>query len=219
VFDYALSHKVLRLPSWVCENLPLAQQQPRPGRPLDEWPPEELSKIRLVLHRLTALRVDNPEDAEDLVQDTLVTMAQKCSEVALEKGLLIWAMGILRKKIGNYYRKTKRFTPLEEFLASLRASSQRVSIAPCQESRLRHAELRQRVDRVLAGMAPHERIALQLYLEGCPTHEIAALLHPERYQNIVNWLHRGRKKLVREVTRAGFGRQPRRAAGSSARSV
>ncbi len=42
-----------------------------------EWTENEIAAIRAVLQKLTAIRVLNPTDAEDLVQDTLVTMLTK----------------------------------------------------------------------------------------------------------------------------------------------
>jgi RNA polymerase sigma factor (sigma-70 family) len=186
------------------ERAPLVQYQARQGPTLDDWTDEELVRIRLVLRKLTALRVDNPEDAEDLVQDTLLTMAEKCTEIRLEKGLLIWSMGILRKKIGNYYRRTRRFVSLDDLLAGARDQDRNAVVEPTQESLLRHAELRALLGKALSALAPRERIAVELFLSGSPTHEIADLLYPERYQNIVNWVHRGRKKLARELARHGY---------------
>jgi RNA polymerase sigma factor (sigma-70 family) len=186
------------------ERVPLVAYEAGPGPKLDDWTDEELMRIRLVLRRLTALRVDNPEDAEDLVQDTLLTMTEKCTEIRLEKGLLIWSMGILRKKIGNYYRRTRRSVSLDDLLAGAQDQDHNAVVEPTQETLLRHAELRALVVRALSGLAPRERIAVELFLSGSPTHEIADLLYPERYQNIVNWLHRGRKKLARELARHGY---------------
>jgi len=204
VADYAATAWIDLAHSWLSEGAPLARLQPGPGRRLNEWPDEDLRQIRLVLRKLTALRVDNADDAEDLVQDTLVTMAEKCAQIELEKGLLIWGMGILRKKIGNYYRKSRRYVPLDQLPSAEDPRREGRPARPGQESLLHHAELRALVHRVLENMAPRERIALELYLEGTPTHEIADLLFPERYQNIVNWLHRGRKKLARELAKHGY---------------
>src|SRR5207247_5159091 len=85
-----------------------------------DWPTEELLRIRLVLKRLTALRVKNPDDAEDLVQEALLTMTQKFPEIELHKGLMVWGMGILRKKVGNYYRRCRPPESLDQEARSLR---------------------------------------------------------------------------------------------------
>lgn len=182
---------------------------------------EDLLRIRLVLRKLSTMRINNPEDAEDLVQETLLTMVRKAPRIDLEKGMLIWAMGVLRKKVGNYYRKAQRYTSLEDHkIARNRAMHSPVALSP--ESHLHHAELRAMVDGVLGTLSPREREAIDLYLAGIQTGEIATLLHPERYQNIANWLHRGRKKLAKELSRHGYGRcgpqKRRRSGGARTRS-
>ena len=168
-----------------------------------DWTEAELSHIRQVLRRLTVLRVDNPEDAEDLVQETLLTLVRKGPKM-VEKGMMMWAMGILRRKVGNHYRRTQRFSVQD---AQIRYLTGRSAFAPSPESCLHHAELMSVVDGVLVNLSPEERAPVDLYLAGRQTAEIVSLLHPERYQNIVNRLHRGRKKLVRELARHGYGRR------------
>src|SRR5206468_4718039 len=81
---------------------------------LDDWPPEHLSQMRVIFRKLTSMRIVNPEDAEDVVQETFVTMAEKFPCVRLQKGLLVWGMGILRRKVGNYYRRPNRTAGLDQ---------------------------------------------------------------------------------------------------------
>jgi RNA polymerase sigma factor (sigma-70 family) len=171
----------------------------RPGA----WTDEELAGIRLALRKLTALRVDNPEDAEDLVQETLLTLVRK-KPPRIEKGVMIWAMGVLRRKVGNYYRRTQRYTMQE---AEARSLSAGITPAASPESHLLHSEILNMVDGVLVSLSPRDRAPVDLYLAGRPTAEIVSLLHPERYQNIVNRLHRGRKKLARVLLKHGYRRK------------
>jgi RNA polymerase sigma factor (sigma-70 family) len=169
-----------------------------------EWSEEELARVRAVLHKLSALRVANAEDAEDLVQETLLTMAKKCPDIELRKGLLVWSLGILRNKVGNYYRRARRQSPVTEFDGHERTSDHLLPAVHSPEARIHHAELRSLVTGILAGLTRGEREAVQLLIAGLPTGEIAARLSPEPYQNVVNRLHRGRKKLVRELARFGY---------------
>jgi RNA polymerase sigma factor (sigma-70 family) len=185
----------------VCENAPFGYDALESQRV--NWTDHELSQIRLVLKKLTALRVDNPEDAEDLVQETLLTLVCKAPEVNTEKGKLLWAMGILRKKVGNYYRKIQRFRLQDIDLRHATASAHE----PSPEASLQHTELRKLIEGVLHKFPPGDRTAIRCYLAGRPTSEIVSLLKPERYQNIVNRLHRGRKKLARELARHGYARR------------
>ena len=172
---------------------------------LADWPPEELDRIWKVFRKLTALRIENSDDAEDIVQDAFVTMTEKCGEFELRKGLLVWGMGILRKKVGNYYRKTRRYTSLDGD-AWTRDLIERAQIKPMAEAMLHQAELLQLVDGILQNFPLPERAVLLLMFDGLSTIEIADLLYPERYQNIVNRLHRGRKRLYKELRKYGYVR-------------
>jgi RNA polymerase sigma factor (sigma-70 family) len=180
------------------------------------WSNDELARIRLVLQRLTSLRIENEADAEDLVQETLLTMTQKCPECGPEKGLLIWGMGILRKKIGNYYRKARRYVPMEYAGTDMRGR-----LSPSPEIRYLQMELAGLVRKTLRGLPQRQRRAMELCLAGLEAHEIAASLHPERYQNVINHLFRGRRKMAAQLAELGYPvpvrkyrqRQCRRTAG------
>lgn len=195
VYDYG----VLPLRETASDNG--CETQPR----LNDWSDEQLAQIRLVLQRLTALRIQNSEDVEDLVQETMLTMALKCPQGELKKGLLVWSMGILRRKIGNYYRKAHRYASLNEQDASS-ASAVRQGLEPqSPEARVQYRELRMLVDKIIAGLTQPERQAIRMLLAGMAPSRIVEELHPERYQNVINWLYRGRHKLQRELARYGYG--------------
>ena len=181
----------------VCETIPDGGFSPTPSAP--KWSCEEITRVRNVLRKLTALRVDNEADAEDLVQETLLTMTLKCPESGPDKGLLIWSMGILRKKIGNYYRKARRYVPIE---CARPAEGERV--LPSPERRYLQRELASLVARILSEFPEREREPIRLSLAGLPTHQIARALLPERYQNVVNRLFRGRRKMARQLALYGY---------------
>ena len=46
---------------------------------------------------------------------------------------------------------------------------------------------------------------MELLIGGLNPGEIVNQLHPERYQNVINRLHRGRKKLAQELAKYGYG--------------
>jgi RNA polymerase sigma-70 factor (ECF subfamily) len=185
-------------PSFIAETL-TADSAP-PLAPLG-WQSEDLARICKVLRRLAELRVRNVADAEDLVQDTLLTMVEKSAELPLRKGLLVWGMGILRKKIGNHYRKTQR--------RALTGSGDvpRPAGAPTPEAMLHCEELQQIVARVLDRFPPEERRVMRLVLAGMPIFEVAELVETAPYQTIVNYSFRGRRKLVQHLERCGYSRR------------
>jgi len=170
-----------------------------------EWTEEEIAAIRSVLHKLTSIRILNSTDAEDLVQDTLLTMLTKHPGDALEKGLLVWTMGILRKKVGNYYRRTNRFVGFSEQEPRLQQSIREFTAAASPESRLFHEELQHIIRQTLPQLPPPQRQAIELLIAGHDSGEIVKQLHPERYQNVINRIYRGRKKIAKELAKFGYG--------------
>jgi RNA polymerase sigma factor (sigma-70 family) len=187
----------------VSENSSLQDYEHR--RKKYEWTDDEITTIRNVLRRLTAVRIMNPNDAEDLVQDTLLTMIMKHPGCELKKGNLVWSMGILRKKVGNYYRRTQRNASLDSQEISARQWDHPSATAASPEWKVFHEELQQIVRQALPRLPSSQRRALELLLDGCEPGEIVRKLHPERYQNVINRLHRGRKKLAKELAKYGYG--------------
>ncbi len=174
-----------------------------------QWTENEIEAIRVVLQKLTKLRIMNISDAEDLVQDTLLTMIMKHPGNKLEKGLLVWSMGILRKKVGNYYRKVRRQVSFHKTDAGEQKQSQQSNQTTTPEMDVSHKELRAIIDETLAQFPPLQRQAMELLIAGFKTGEIVKRLQPERYQNVINRLHRGRRKLAKELAKYGYGPNPR----------
>lgn len=169
------------------------------------WSDDEIAAIRVALRRLTATRIPNRNDVEDLVQDTLLTMIRKHPGAELRKGPLVWSMGILRKKVGNYYRKAQRLALLvEKDVCSRQLANQSAPVAS-PEVTLFHEELESIVRESLEQLPSAQREAMELVLAGFDSGEIVKRLHPERYQNVINRIHRGRKRLARELAKYGYG--------------
>jgi len=172
---------------------------------LPEWTEEEIAAIRKVLQRLSTIRVMNANDAEDLVQETLLTLIAKCPKATLEKGPLVWSMGILRKKVGNYYRKVQRYTPLGDKEPDRQQQISNGCTIASPEVTIFHDELQGLVDETLSQLPSAQRQAMELLIGGLAPAEIVNQLAPERYQNVINRLHRGRKKLAQELAKYGYG--------------
>ncbi|MCL2878027.1 MAG: RNA polymerase sigma factor [Acidobacteria bacterium] len=180
-------------------DAPLSIPERRP------WTDEELSRIRRELRKLTALRVLNAPDAEDIVQDTLLTLIHSRPEKELEKGPLVWSIGILRNKIGNYYRKGRYRARCEEREAKLQQGLFQTVSTVSPEGELMRGELRNVIAAAVERLPHAQKKAIKMLIAGLKPGEIAAKMSPERYQTVINHLHRGRKKLAQELTRHGFG--------------
>jgi RNA polymerase sigma factor (sigma-70 family) len=170
-----------------------------------EWQEEEIKTIRLILQKLSALRIMNSNDIEDVVQDTLLTMVIKRPQTSLEKSPLIWSMGILRNKVCNYYRRNQRNISIEALESSLQEQLPEYFLAPSPEGTMAHRELQEIVNDALAQLPDPQRQAMELLIAGFDAGEIANRLSPERYQNIMNRLHRGRKKMAQALAKYGYG--------------
>ena len=165
------------------------------------WADEEIAKIRAVLQRLTAKRIVNSNDVEDLVQETLLTMITKYPESGLKKGLLIWSLGILRRKVGNYYRRAQRCG--RKACAAQQPPPFGRGSSP--ETHVFDEELQTIVEAALEKLPSSQRRAMELLVAGLDSGEVVRRLFPERYQNVINWLYRGRRKLAQELAKHGYG--------------
>jgi len=185
------------------------------------WTNEELSRIRRELRKLTAIRIPNAADAEDIIQDTLLTLIHSCQKECLEKDPLAWSAGVLRNKIGNYYRKGRYRAKLETGEAEPRHDRpQSGAAAVSPEIDLLREELRNVIAGAVERLPSAQKTAIKMLIAGLKPGEIAAKMSPERYQTVINHLHRGRKKLALELTRHGFGgmHEMKRSAGKKKRT-
>ena len=132
-------------------------------------------------------------------------MITKYPENELEKGLLIWSMGILRKKVGNYYRKAQRFSSFSEQESGTQKAIRELGTAGSPEAKFFHEELQKIIRQTLAHFPSSQRQAIELLLAGHNSGEIVRHLQPERYQNVINHIFRGRQKLAKELAKYGYG--------------
>jgi RNA polymerase sigma factor (sigma-70 family) len=87
---------------------------------------EDLAKVRfgrLYREQARAIlayalrRVENPEDASDVVAETLLVAWRRLEEVPLGRGERLWLYGVARRVIANIHRADGRRTRLSERLA------------------------------------------------------------------------------------------------------
>ena len=186
----------------VCETFP--KESWRQARKLSDFSDDDLLYIRTALHRVASLRILNADDVDDIVQETMLTMTMKYPQEQLQKGLLVWSMGILRHKVGNYYRQARRCLSFHENTAPERDHFGGTFRGMSPENIAQYSELCCLLDAILTKFQPAERVVLNMHLEGMPAGEIAEAFHSEKYQNIINKIHRGRYKLARELVKHGY---------------
>jgi RNA polymerase sigma factor (sigma-70 family) len=185
------------------DDPPVLLQYPALTSPDDyEW-----ERVGVALRRISRLRVRNRQDAEDLVQDTFLTMVAKRHDVELEKGLLVWGLGILRNKIGNYYRRRRHEVPWGSVSSPQHRHLEGWGRGSCPEAGVLRIELATLVQSLLEELSPDERIAVELLLQGLRVRDIAFCLRPQTYQNIANRLCRGRRKIAGRLAKMGYARR------------
>lgn len=126
------------------------------------------------LKKFVSLRVDSPEDIDDIVQDTLTDALLALPRFSFKSRLFTWICGIARHEIADFYRKKKikiilfsRF-PFLETLAHH-------SLGP--EGKALESELKQQIKEVLNQLSEGYRQILQLkYIEELTLKQIASLL-------------------------------------------
>jgi len=185
---------------------------------------DEIAAIRTILQKITRRRIPDVNDAEDLVQDTLLTMITRYPGNELKKGLLVWCQGILRNKVGNYYRRTRRHALFKQQNPDMKQQNQAFPVVATPEITASNNELQLIIKEKLSEFPPAIRRVMELLIAGLEAGEIARQLSPEPYQNVINRLYRGRKRLARELIQCGFapdsqsGKNRKRTAGNSIRT-
>ena len=179
---------------------------PTSRNPLERqrWKNEDISRIRRELRKLSSLRVLNAADAEDIVQDTLLTLINCSPKESLEKGPLPWSIGILRNKIGNYYRRSRYRAKRETGEAEAHQELFQLETTVSPDSELLSEELQNVIVDTIERMPYARKTAMKMLIAGLKPGEIAERMLPERYQTVINHLYQGRKMLAQELNRYGF---------------
>ena len=60
-------------------------------------------------HRFVQQRVQSLEDSEEIVQDTMISIAQQYKSIEIHTDFGAWAYGILENKLRYYYRTKKNY--------------------------------------------------------------------------------------------------------------
>lgn len=139
-------------------------------------------------------RVDNLEDAEEIFQETFISVFTALPFYSARSSLLTWICGIAKHEVADYYRKRR----LKTIVFSLFPSLQKfVSLALDPEGILEEKELKAKIKKVLTILAEGYAQVLRLkYIEGFSVRQIARKLG-ETEKAIESRLTRARKAFVR----------------------
>lgn len=144
-------------------------------------------------------RVEQPEDAVDVLAETMLVAWRRIDDVPPGDEARLWLYGVARRVLANHRRGAKRRDQLGE---RLRLDVRRlVGIAP---DRLAATETNVVLTTALGRLHEDDRELLRLTTwEGCAPHEIARVLDVPA-ASVRTRLHRARARLRRELVAVGW---------------
>jgi len=155
----------------------------------------------------TALRLTrNPQDAEDLVQETFLRAYRGFHQYTPGTNLKAWLFRILKNAFINEYRKRKSTPPQEDFAGiedafEARIDQDRVESIKNPEQEALDRSIDERVKQALDALPTDYRMAIVLAdLEGFSYKEIAEILEVP-IGTVMSRLYRGRKLLEEALLR------------------
>ena len=137
------------------------------------------------LHRFIARRVENPLDADDLLQDTFIKIHTRIDTLQDEERLAAWIYSIARNTINDYYRSRRaQFELSDDLVAGDKADDDNPEI-----------ELAKGLKAMIDDLPDKYRRPLELYeLKGMKQSEIALLMGLS-LSGAKSRLQRGREQL------------------------
>lgn len=154
-----------------------------------------LGRVQPTLKQILGRYQIPPEDAEDVLQDAMLTLLFKWEEVHKPEA---WLIGTLRRRCIMYWRsrRSRLYEAVDEAILELVAEAEQ----PSQEN----VTLRQDLERTLARLRPRCRTILRLrYGLGLKPNEIAERMG-YRQSSVRKVANRCLAALVRELVEVGF---------------
>lgn len=139
-------------------------------------------------------RVNSPEDAEEILQETLIAALESLPTYSGRAAFLTWLCGIARHEMADFYRKKKIKTFLFSHLPWLESLASQ-ALGP--EQQMLEKEFVQKVLRTMAGLNEGYRQILRLkYYQGLTVVQIAQELN-ETVKAVESKLFRARKTFAK----------------------
>ena len=138
--------------------------------------------------------VDNPHDAEEIVQDTFFNAYRSLPDLEDTKKFKTWLAKIARNRALNWVRD-QRF----DTVSMNEVSEHALSSSDAPDQQLIHREQRELIRRAIETLSPNEReVARSYYLEGASYDELTST-HGLSYKAISVRLSRAKQKLAKRL--------------------
>ena len=144
--------------------------------------------------------VNNPQDAEEIVQDTFVNAYRGLAEYEERSKFKTWLAEIARNRARSWLRKQRVDTvPIDELSLFDEVGNSTVKMQDLPDEQLILSEQRELIRRALGTLSPKEReIAHSYYLDGADYHELMST-HGLSYKAISVRLSRAKQKLAKRL--------------------
>jgi RNA polymerase sigma-70 factor (ECF subfamily) len=150
-----------------------------------------LEELAPMVHRFGMRMCRHEADAEDVLQDTLLSIADHLNEFEGRASLASWVFMLARTACARRRRGLKNRPHLPEEAAGARASNEHDS----PESAADRGELRAKLERALAALSDEQReVVLLRDMEGLSAPEVATALNLS-VEAVKSRLHRARASL------------------------
>ena len=138
--------------------------------------------------------VDNPHDAEEIVQDTFFNAYRSLPDLEDTKKFKTWLAKIARNRALNWLRDQRLDT-----VSMNEVSEHALSSSDAPDQQLIHREQRELIRRAIETLSPNEReVARSYYLEGASYDELTST-HGLSYKAISVRLSRAKQKLAKRL--------------------
>ncbi|MBI3955475.1 sigma-70 family RNA polymerase sigma factor [Candidatus Gottesmanbacteria bacterium] len=146
------------------------------------------------LYSFISKRIDNDSDAEEILQDTLISTIEALRDFSFQSRLFTFICAIAKHKVVDFYRKKKIKSIILSKIADFEPL---VSTLLGPEDKLDEALLRQKIRQTFSAITPQYQIILKLkYEQGYSVIEIAEKLSIT-FKSAESLLFRARKAFAR----------------------
>ncbi|RKO71101.1 RNA polymerase sigma factor [Sphingobacterium puteale] len=147
---------------------------------------------RSLLKHFAGKFTTDPDEKEDLIQETLIRALKSIDDFIKHPKLMSWLYVIMKNVYINQYRKAKRTSDIHETYIGLEAYK------TTEANKGENKFVSDDIEKAMCGLSEDNYQIFQLFLEGYKYHEIASYLGmPEG--TIKTRIHMTRKKLQKQL--------------------
>ncbi|XID92791.1 RNA polymerase sigma factor [Paenibacillaceae bacterium WGS1546] len=155
---------------------------------------------RLLYHPVYYM-INDHSTAEDIIQESFITVLDKCPEVQSEDHMKAWIKVVARNQTINHLRKRKKTRNDISLEYGWDATPYARTAASPVEQEVVARSLEEQISRHLTGMKPEQRTLIELkWKKGLSYKEIASEIQ-ETEGAVKHKLHRARNYLKRKLTK------------------